>query len=231
MQLTILNPKNPEQAFPLVGQALTEPDGLLAVGGCLSEKRLLNAYRHGIFPWYNAGEPILWWSPNPRMVLFPEELKVSHSLHKLIRKNIFQFSVDRAFNQVIAACAAPRADAEGTWISPQIDQAYRQLHQSGIAHSAETWLDGKLVGGLYGVALGQVFFGESMFHIVSNASKVAFVCLVDKLKSWGYQLIDCQIHSRHLASLGANEIDRADFIKLLDQYCNISVNPSAWHRQ
>ncbi len=228
MRLTILNPKNPAQAFPPVSQALTEPDGLLAVGGCLSEQRLLNAYRQGIFPWYNEGEPILWWSPNPRMVLFPERMNVSRSLHKLIRKNVFQFTIDTAFKQVIAACAAPRDYASGTWISPQIDKAYRQLHQAGFAHSAEVWLDGELVGGLYGVALGQVFFGESMFHTASNASKVAFVCLLEKLKAWGYQLIDCQIHSQHLASLGAEEIARAEFVGLLGQYCQTPVNPAAW---
>jgi leucyl/phenylalanyl-tRNA--protein transferase len=231
MQLTVLNPQNPEQDFPLVNQALREPDGLLAIGGCLSQNRLLTAYRHGIFPWYNPGEPILWWSPDPRLVLFPDKLIVSRSLRKTLRKNIFTVSFDRAFNAVIAACAAPRKDTAGTWITTDIDAAYNQLHQAGFAHSVETWLDDELVGGLYGVAIGQVFFGESMFHTRTDASKVAFATLVKQLNSWGYQLIDCQMHTRHLESFGAQEIDRDYFIKLLDQYCDAPVQPSAWQGQ
>jgi len=214
-----------------VNQALREPDGLLAIGGCLSQNRLLTAYRHGIFPWYNPGEPILWWSPDPRLVLFPDKLVVSRSLRKTLRKNIFTVSFDRAFNAVIAACAAPRKDTAGTWITTDIDAAYNQLHQAGFAHSVETWLDDELVGGLYGVAIGQVFFGESMFHTRTDASKVAFATLVKQLNSWGYQLIDCQMHTRHLESFGAQEIDRDYFIKLLDQYCDAPVQPSAWQDQ
>jgi len=228
MQISILNPKDPNQAFPPVGQALPDPNGLLAIGGCLSEQRLLAAYRQGIFPWYNPGEPILWWSPDPRMVLFPEDLKISRSLKKLFRKEKFQVSFDQAFEQVIAACAAPREGSSGTWISQEIKEAYLGLHQTGIAHSAEAWLGGDLVGGLYGVALGRVFFGESMFHRVTDASKVAFVKLAGHLQRCGYRLIDCQIRSSHLVSLGAREIPRNDFIELLDQYCSLSAERPAW---
>jgi len=228
MQISILNPRNPEQAFPSVQQALLEPNGLLAMGGCLSEKRLLAAYRLGIFPWYNPGEPILWWSPDPRMVLFPDELKISRSLQKALRQNRFELSFDRAFGEVVKACAAPRDGADGTWISPEINEAYQRLHQSGMAHSVEAWLNGDLVGGLYGVAIGQVFFGESMFHRVTDASKVAFACLVDNLKAWNYQLIDCQVRTEHLASLGARELPRHGFTELRALYCDLAVTPSAW---
>ncbi|MGZ8190351.1 MAG: leucyl/phenylalanyl-tRNA--protein transferase [Methylococcaceae bacterium] len=230
MQLTVLNPKNPEQKFPPLSKALREPDGLIAIGGCLSTKRLLNAYRHGIFPWYNPGEPILWWSPNPRLVLFPDKLVVSRSLGKTLRKNIFLVTFDQAFNDVITACAAPRKEQSATWISKEIAKAYKDLYQQGIAHSAEAWLDGELVGGLYGVALGRVFFGESMFHTRTDASKVVFATLVEQLKAWDYQLIDCQVHTKHLASFGAEEIDRAYFASLLEQYCETPAHPSAWRR-
>ncbi len=229
MQLTVLDPHNPEQDFPSVNKALREPDGLLAVGGCLSQSRLLNAYRHGIFPWYNPGEPILWWSPDPRLVLFPDKLVISRSLRKTLRKNVFIVTFDQAFNEVIAACADPRKGMAGTWITTEINAAYKRLHQAGFAHSVEAWLGDELVGGLYGVALGQVFFGESMFHTRTDASKAAFATLVQHLKSWGYQLIDCQVHSRHLESLGAEEISRVYFTTLLDQYCDIPVQPCAWH--
>ncbi|HEY8036234.1 MAG TPA: leucyl/phenylalanyl-tRNA--protein transferase [Methylobacter sp.] len=231
MHLTVLDPNNPEQDFPLVSKALREPDGLLAVGGCLSQYRLLNAYRHGIFPWYNPGEPILWWSPDPRLVLFPDKLLISRSLRKTLNKNIFSVTFDQAFSEVIAACADRRKDATGTWITAEIYAAYNQLHQAGFAHSVETWFGNELVGGLYGVALGQVFFGESMFHIKTDASKVAFVTLVKQLKLWGYQLIDCQVHTKHLESLGAQEIERDYFIKLLDQYCEAPAKPFAWQAQ
>ena len=230
MQLTILDPHNPRQDFPPLTKAMIDPDGLLAAGGCLSEKRLLKAYRSGIFPWYSPGEPILWWSPNPRLVLFPEQLKVSRSLRKTLRQNIFTFTIDRAFNQVISACAKPRSYSEGTWISDDIQQAYRRLHQSGYAHSAEAWLNDELVGGLYGVALGKVFFGESMFHTYTDASKVVFASLVERLKAWDYQVIDCQVHSEHLASLGAINCERSDFIGLLNQYCDEPANVCAWQQ-
>jgi leucyl/phenylalanyl-tRNA--protein transferase len=228
MQLTVLDPNNPEQEFPIVSKALREPEGLLAVGGCLSQSRLLNAYRHGIFPWYNADDPILWWSPDPRLVLFPNKLVISRSLSKTMRKNIFSVTFDHAFDDVIAACADPRKDAAGTWITAEIDAAYKQLHQVGFAHSVEIWLGDKLVGGLYGVALGQVFFGESMFYTTTDASKVAFVSLVEHLKSWDYQLIDCQVQTAHLQSFGAQEIGRDHFTKLLDRYCGAAAMSSAW---
>lgn len=228
MRLTLLDPHNPTQAFPPLHKALREPDGLLAVGGCLSTERLLNAYRQGIFPWYNADEPILWWSPDPRLVLFPDKLVVSRSLRKTLRKNMFTVSFDKAFSKVIASCAKPRKDSDNTWISSDIYQAYVRLHQQGYAHSVEVWFNDELVGGLYGVALGQVFFGESMFHTKTDASKVAFVSLVEQLKNWRYQFIDCQVHTEHLTSLGAEEIDRHAFIQLLNRYCERSVALSAW---
>jgi len=229
MHLTILDPNNPRQEFPSVSKAMTDPDGLLAVGGCLSNKRLLNAYRLGIFPWYSPGEPILWWSPNPRLVLFPDQLKVSRSLAKTLRQKTFTFTVDQAFNQVIEACAKPRSYSKETWISEDMQAAYSRLHKAGFAHSAEAWLNGELVGGLYGVAIGQVFFGESMFHTCTDASKVVFVSLVDQLKLWGYQIIDCQVHSEHLASFGATNCERSKFINLLKDYCDEPANSSAWH--
>lgn len=230
MKLTVLNPYQPEQAFPPVHKALHEPEGLLAVGGCLSPTRIINAYRHGIFPWFNPDEPILWWSPNPRLVLLPNQLYISRSLAKTIRSGKFTFTIDQAFSRVIDACSKPRSYATGTWITHDIKQAYTELHQMGIAHSAEVWFEGQLVGGLYGVALGQVFFGESMFHTKTDASKVAFVQLVQHLKTWNYQLLDCQMHTTHLASLGASEISRASFISLLDHYCEIPPQPNAWQR-
>ncbi len=228
MQLTILDPHNPRQEFPSLIKALTDPDGLLAAGGCLSEKRLLKAYRSGIFPWYSPGDPILWWSPNPRLVLFPEHIKISRSLRKTLRKNSFEVTFDQAFKQVIVACAQPRSYSEGTWISKDMQQAYCRLHQSGYAHSAEAWQEGELVGGLYGIALGRVFFGESMFHTRTDASKVVFASLVEQLKVWGYQVIDCQVHSEHLASLGAINCERSEFINLLNQYCDEPAHINAW---
>jgi len=228
MKLPILDPSTPKQDFPAIESALIEPDGLLAVGGCLDSQRLINAYQHGIFPWYNPGEPILWWSPNPRLVLFPEKLNVSRSLKKTIRKNTFKLTFNHAFPQVMQYCAAPRDKESGTWISEEMFVAYNQLHQQGIAHSFEAWFDDELVGGLYGIAIGQVFFGESMFHRKTDASKVAFCCLVQQLSKWGYQLIDCQVHTNHLTSLGAEEIDRADFSLLLQKYCSASPSDQAW---
>ncbi len=228
MRLTLLDPDNPAQAFPPLYKALREPDGLLAVGGCLSTERLINAYRRGIFPWYNADEPILWWSPDPRLVLFPDKLLVSRSLRKTLRKNVFTVTFDKAFSEVMIACAEPRKDSAGTWISSDIYQAYVELHQQGFAHSVEVWFNDELVGGLYGVALGQVFFGESMFHTKTDASKVAFVSLVEQLQAWHFQLIDCQIHTNHLASLGAEDIDRRTFVRLLNQYCRMPASLIEW---
>lgn len=211
-------------AFPSPELALTEPDGLLAIGGDLCPQRLITAYRFGIFPWYSDNQPILWWSPNPRSVLFPEQLVVSRSLRKRLRKQEYKVTLDRAFAQVIGACAEPRPSQPGTWITPAMQQAYIRLHQLGYAHSVEAWHDGELVGGLYGIALGKVFFGESMFCHRTDASKVAFVHLVQQLQEWDYALIDCQVHTEHLSSLGAQDIVRADFLALLDLHC-LNLNP------
>ncbi|BBL59609.1 leucyl/phenylalanyl-tRNA--protein transferase [Methylomonas koyamae] len=228
MQLTLLDSDHPEQAFPPLHKALKEPNGLLAFGGCLSPKRIVNAYRHGAFPWFNPGEPILWWSPDPRLVLFPEHLQVSRSLAKTLRKGRFEIRYDTAFKEVIAACAAPRSDSRGTWITDDMRRAYQTLHHLGIAHSCEAWRDGKLAGGLYGLAIGQVFFGESMFHRETDASKVAFVNLVERLSAWGYRLIDCQVRSEHLLSLGAEEIPRQRFAELLERLCTQAPAAEAW---
>jgi leucyl/phenylalanyl-tRNA--protein transferase len=201
-----------ELAFPPVEMALTQPNGLLAVGGDLSKERLLEAYRHGIFPWFNEGDPILWWSPAPRTVLFPNEFIISHSLRKVLRKGDFEVKFDTAFEQVMRACASPRKDQAGTWILEEMITAYCELHRDGYAHSVETWLDGELVGGLYGMALGKMFYGESMFSLRTNASKIAVAHLCRQLDSWNFGMIDCQMHTPHLASLGAREIPREEFI-------------------
>jgi leucyl/phenylalanyl-tRNA--protein transferase len=228
VKLTILNPYQPNQAFPSVSKALKDPEGLLAIGGCLSTTRIINAYRNGIFPWFNPDDPILWWSPDPRSVLFPQQLHISRRLAKTLRSTQFTFSIDQAFSQVIEACSGARDYAHGTWITDEIKQAYTKLYEQGIAHSAEVWSEGQLVGGLYGVALGQIFFGESMFHTKTDASKVAFANLVKYLIAWNYQLIDCQVHNPHLASLGATQISRDAFITFLDRYCNSPSHPHAW---
>ncbi len=204
--------------FPPLERALRDPEGLLAAGGDLSSDRLIAAYRRGIFPWYDAGQPILWWSPDPRCVLFPEQLHVSRSLHKRLRKPDYQVTLDRCFEQVIRACAAPRAQTPDTWISDAMASAYTRLHRRGLAHSVEVWQSGQLVGGLYGVALGQVFFGESMFSRARDASKIALVYLVEQLRNWDYHLIDCQVFSSHLARLGACEIPRSEFAGRLEQH-------------
>ena len=214
-----LNPDDNHYQFPNPNNALIEPDGLLAVGGDLSPERIINAYINGIFPWYSDGQPILWWSPNPRAVLFPENLHVSRSLKKIIRKQVFTTTMDQAFEQVIKSCAkTPRKEQDGTWITNDMQQAYIKLHELGIAHSSECWLGDKLVGGLYGIAIGKVFFGESMFSHQSNASKIAFIHLLDELVNSNYALIDCQVTTKHLLSLGAEEIPREQFLKLIKQY-------------
>jgi leucyl/phenylalanyl-tRNA---protein transferase len=201
-------------AFP--APACAEPGGLLAVGGDLSVARLLLAYRLGIFPWYADGDPILWWSPDPRMVLYPEKIRVSKSLQRLIRKGIYTVSVDRAFEPVIQGCAtAPRSGGEGTWIVPAMQQAYTELHRVGYAHSVEVWSGGRLAGGLYGVSLGKVFFGESMFSELRDASKVALVHLAGLLRSRSFACIDCQLENPHLVRLGAEALPRSRFLKLL----------------
>lgn len=206
---------SPPETFPDIESALIEPNGLLAIGGDLKPERLLCAYRRGIFPWYSDGQPILWWSPDPRAVLFPHRLRVSRSLTKLIKRCPFEITVDQDFAGVIRGCAAPRRDQEGTWITSAMGSAFARLHALGNAHSVECWQDGRLAGGLYGVAMGQVFFGESMFSAVSNASKIALTYLC-KL---GFELIDCQIPNAHLMRLGAEMIDRRDFAALLERLC------------
>lgn len=198
--------------FPPVEQALIEPNGLLAAGGDLSPERLLDAYARGIFPWFNEEDPVLWWSPDPRMVLFPRELHISRSLRRAIRSGPFSVTLDRAFDAVVAGCAAPRVNQDGTWITGEMMRAYSRLAQLGFAHSVETWEDTELVGGLYGVALGRVFYGESMFSHRSDASKVALAHLVRQLERWNFVLIDCQMATEHLASFGAREIPRIDFM-------------------
>ena len=217
--LTWLNRKN--LVFPPLEKALRDPDGLLAAGGDLTPDRLVAAYRHGCFPWFQDGQPILWWSPDPRTVIFPEELHVSRSLAKLIRQGRFRVTFDQDFAAVISACAGPRAYADGTWITGSIQAAYVQLHKRGFAHSVEVWDNNVLVGGLYGLAMGQLFFGESMFSRADNASKVGFATLVERLKAWGFVLIDCQMHTQHLQNFGARPIPReafCDYLRLhLDQ--------------
>lgn len=228
MQLPILDPEDPSQDFPAVNTALVDPNGLLAVGGCLSPQRIVNAYQQGIFPWYSYPDPILWWSPDPRLILLPENLLISRSLKKTMRRQIFTVTYDQAFPQVMQYCAAPRDGDTGTWITDDMFTAYNQLFQLGIAHSFEAWFDGELVGGGYGIAIGQVFFGESMFHRKTDASKVAFCGLVQQLSAWGYQMIDCQVHTDHLTSLGAEEMDREQFSGLLKRYCFNTSHQNAW---
>lgn len=219
-----LEPDSDPALFPDPAFALEEPDGLLAVGGDLSPARLLNAYRQGIFPWYSEGQQILWWSPNPRAVLYPEQLKISRSLQKNLRKRPFRVTMDTTFAQVIAKCSESRIDKDGsqsgTWITEEMKQAYIELHRIGFAHSVECWEGEELVGGLYGVSMGKVFFGESMFARRSDASKIGFAHLVKQLTTWGFALIDCQVHSEHLASLGAVDIPRDNFLELLDHHCD-----------
>jgi leucyl/phenylalanyl-tRNA--protein transferase len=219
---------DPPDSFPDPETALDDPEGLLAVGGDLSVARLLAAYRAGVFPWYQSGQPILWWSPNPRAVLFPNELHVSRSLRRTIRRNRFRVSVDTDFAAVIDECARTRTET-GTWITPAMNAAYRELHRAGCAHSIETWLDGELAGGLYGVNLGRVFFGESMFSRKADASKVALVQLVCLCRELGVTLIDCQLSSAHLARLGTRRIERSQFLQLVHRYAQLS-SPHGWHR-
>jgi leucyl/phenylalanyl-tRNA--protein transferase len=207
----------------------SDPDGLLAIGGDLSPERLLLAYRQGIFPWYSAETPPLWWSPDPRLVLFLNDLKVSKSLQRVLKKNFFKVTLDRAFLEVIQGCAEVRRRCgQGTWILPEMIEAYHLLHRLGYAHSVESWLDGTLVGGLYGVAIGRVFFGESMFTRKTDASKVALVRLVQLLRYWGFELIDCQVSTSHLQSLGAREIPRDEFLNHLAGAIHEGTHCGSW---
>jgi len=214
--------------FPPVSKALRSPNGLLCAGGDLSPQRIIEAYRHGIFPWYSEGEPILWWSPDPRMVLFPDELKVARSLRKTLAKEVYETRVDTAFRQVMQACASPREGQSGTWIVPEMIEAYTKLHELGFAHSVESWRDGRLVGGLYGLALGQAFFGESMFSRATDASKVALVRLVERLRAGGVDVTVIQQATAHLASLGAREIPRSRFSQLLRESIQYPPAGARW---
>lgn len=214
-----INETDPPAALPPSRFALKEPNGLLAVGGALTPEWLVHAYRAGVFPWYSEGQPVLWWTPDPRAVLFPDEFRCSRSLRKSLRNRGFETRLDTAFEQVVAACAQPRRRDAGTWITPAMHESYVELHRRGLAHAVETWHGGELVGGLYGVTLGRVFFGESMFTRATDASKVALARLVEECRARGVGLIDCQMATDHLASLGSRCIPRAEFESLLARLC------------
>lgn len=215
-------------SFPDPGDALTEPNGLLAVGGDLSLGRLLEAYRSGIFPWYSEGQPILWWSPNPRTVFYPDRIHVSRSLRRTISRARFDLSINRDFGAVIRACSQPRRKERGTWLLPEMIAAYETLHLAGYAHSVEAWQNGRLIGGLYGVCIGRIFFGESMFSAISDASKVCLLHLAKFLADRGVYFIDCQVHSEHLARLGAVQLPRAEFYAALLRYRDHNLEPGTW---
>lgn len=223
-----LSERDSPDAFPPVDRALREPDGLLAAGGDLSPARLLGAYRRGIFPWYSSGQPILWWCPDPRAVLLPTEFKLSRSLAKTIRNKGFETRVDTAFKDVIRACGSSEVRPGGTWLSVEMRAAYVQLHDLGFAHSVETWRAGQLVGGLYGVAIGKMFFGESMFSLERDASKVAVARLCAELVGRDYQMIDCQMATPHLMSLGARLLPRAEFVARVATYTSAGEPQERW---
>jgi leucyl/phenylalanyl-tRNA---protein transferase len=218
----------PHDPFPPVDRALSDPNGLLAAGGDLSPDRLIDAYAHGIFPWFSDEDPVLWWSPDPRMVLFTSELHVSKSLRKRIRTGKIRVTFDSSFLQVMEGCAAPRPGQDGTWITDEMTEAYVRLFELGLAHSVETWEDDRLVGGLYGVALGRMFFGESMFSRAADASKVALATLVRQIERWGFTCIDCQMSTNHLSSLGAREIPRSAFLRQIKPLLRQAAVPSPW---
>jgi leucyl/phenylalanyl-tRNA---protein transferase len=217
-----------DSPFPPVDRALRRPNGLLAAGADLSPARLLDGYRHGIFPWFSQGEPILWWSPDPRMLLFPAEFKISRSLAKRLRRREFTVQADTVFDEVVRCCAEPRLGQDGTWITAEMRQAYQRLHELGYAHSVESWQEGELAGGLYGVAIGRVFYGESMFSRRTDASKVALAHLVRYLESHRFRVIDCQMNTAHLASLGAREISRKEFVTGLKLWTYQGEAPARW---
>jgi leucyl/phenylalanyl-tRNA---protein transferase len=228
IELQWLHPLVP-QTFPDPEQALTDPNGLLAAGGDLSQERLLAAYRQGIFPWYEEGQPILWWCPEPRTVLYPEHFRLRRSLRKALRNKPWTVSFDRNFDAVIRACAAPRDGSSGTWITPDMVNAYNRLHIAGHAHSVEVWdAQGGLIGGLYGIGIGHVFFGESMFSLATDASKIGYATLICHLQHWGYRLIDCQMESAHLLSLGAENIPRRVFLKQVAHWTQEEAQHSPW---
>ncbi|MGH8452928.1 MAG: leucyl/phenylalanyl-tRNA--protein transferase [Nevskiales bacterium] len=230
-RLAWLDPARPDQPFPPVTKALREPNGLLAFGGDLSPTRLLNAYRHGIFPWYSGDEPILWWSPDPRCVFRPDSIHVSRSLRKALNRRDFEISFDHAFESVIEACAAPRKQQEGTWLTPAMISAYIRLHHEGWAHSVEVWRDSALIGGIYGVAIGGAFFGESMFSRAPNGSKIALVALAQRLDEWGFTLLDAQVRSPHLYTLGAVDLLRECFMTELAAALRLPDRCGSWGRR
>lgn len=223
-----LSPDDPKDAFPPVDSALREPDGLLAAGGDLTPERLLHAYRRGIFPWYEQGQPLLWWSPDPRCVLQPGQFHLSRRLRRELRRSSIEIAFNLSFGQIIRACAAPRRSQQGTWITPDIVAAFEQLHHDGWAHSIEIWRDGSLIGGLYGLAIGRTFFAESMYSAAANASKVALLMLAVMMESDDFGLVDCQVCSSHLLSLGATLMPRSDFVAMLDTLCEPAARFENW---
>jgi leucyl/phenylalanyl-tRNA--protein transferase len=223
--IAVLGPDDP---FPPVDRALEEPDGLLAAGGGLSVARLTDAYSRGIFPWFSPGDPVLWWSPDPRMVLAPGELRISRSLARRLRKGGFTVTADRDFTAVIAACAAPRRGERGTWLVPAMQRAYLAMHTAGLAHSIEVWMGEELAGGIYGVALGRMFFGESMFSNRTDGSKIALVHLARLMQRWDMPLLDCQLESEHLASLGARPMPRVEFTRVVAELVKRPPTPTRW---
>jgi leucyl/phenylalanyl-tRNA---protein transferase len=225
MQIPWLHGRQP---FPAIETALRDPNGLLAAGGDLSPSRLIDAYARGIFPWFNEDEPPLWWCPDPRMVMFSAERRVARSLAKVIRSGRYRVTMDTAFAEVMLGCSEPRPHQEGTWITPAIVAAYTELFRRGCAHSVETWEHGDLVGGLYGVSIGRMFFGESMFARRSDASKVALITLLGQLERWNMPLVDCQVPTNHLASLGAREIPREEFLSLVHGLVRQPPIPAPW---
>ena len=229
VRLHWLDPRDPNQPFPPPQKAMRDPNGLLAIGGDLSMTRLVRAYSSGIFPWYNPNEPILWWCPDPRAVLEPGAFHVSHSLAKRIKKTDYAVTLDSAFPQVLEACTATREGSHGTWLGPDMKRAYIDLQAHGYAHSAEVWREGRLIGGLYGVALGRAFFGESMFSVETDGSKLALYWLCMQLQAWRFELVDCQIASQHLQRLGAVEIPRDRFLLRLRQAMQHPGRRGIWH--
>jgi len=219
---------DPDEPFPPVTRALREPNGLLAAGADLSPERLIDAYAHGIFPWFGEEDPVLWWSPDPRMVLHPPDVHVSRSLRRTIRSGRIRVTLDTCFREIMEGCAEPRPDQDGTWITEEMTEAYHRLFALGHAHSVEAWTGDRLVGGLYGVAIGRMFFGESMFSRVTDASKVALVALARQLDRWGFPCVDCQMSTGHLSSLGAREIPRAEFLRQVRRLVQEAPVPSPW---
>jgi leucyl/phenylalanyl-tRNA--protein transferase len=218
----------PSDQFPPVDCALDEPNGLLAAGGGLSVPRLLDAYARGIFPWFSDGDPVLWWCPDPRMVLATDAVHISRSLRRRLRRHDYRVTLDTAFSEVLRECAAPRRMESGTWLVPAMIRAYQRMHEAGAAHSVEIWIDGALGGGLYGVALGRMFFGESMFSRRTDASKMAIAVFAAQLARWKFPMIDCQMRTEHLASLGAGEMARQDFVTMIDHLVHLPPVPSPW---